>query len=81
MTSFSVPVGGVSDVHGLRSQLATANDRLSAVDAMAERVAKLRCSLAAITAAANWGGRPGRAGSASAASPETTCIQSELLLW
>ena len=42
-------------MHALRSQLATANERLSAVDSMAERVAKLRCSLAAITAAANWG--------------------------
>jgi hypothetical protein len=61
-------------VHALRSQLATANERLSAVDSMAERVAKLRCSLAAITAAANWGERPGRAGSASAARPETTLV-------
>lgn len=46
--------GVSSDVHTLRGQLATANERLAAVDAMAARVAGLRTSLATITAAANW---------------------------
>lgn len=54
LLAFTSP--GVSgDVHALRGQLASANERLAAVDAMAERVAVLRTSLAAITAAANWG--------------------------
>lgn len=42
-------------MHALRGQLATAAERLAAVDAMAARVAGLRTSLASITAAANWG--------------------------
>jgi hypothetical protein len=53
--AMSACAGATSDVHALRSQLAAANERLIAVDSMTERVAALRCSLAAITAAANWG--------------------------
>lgn len=43
------------DVHALRGQLAAANERLSAVEAMAGRVAWLRATLASIAAGANWG--------------------------
>ncbi len=45
------------DVHALRGQLAAANERLSAVEAMAVRVALLRAMLASIAAGANWGAK------------------------